>query len=93
MKQSKPIICCERCLEKIGRINATAASFWVNICEVPIGVPILISEDHIHIKTLESLGYLVSTDVQNDLIQIVVKGIEYQYEGDYFFVCTGNCRA
>lgn len=93
MNMSKPVVCCERCLVKIGRRSQSAARFWMNICEIPEGNPIIADDDYPAMSVLEEMGFLLTTDIEDNLIVMKILGKHYYSQGDYFLVCGEDCRA
>ena len=84
---TKYFICCQKCFEKIGKHNTKAAKLWMDFCAIHLeesGLIILKSVDFPELRTLETLGFLVSTDHENYLY-IRVKGHMTTTIGEHFF--------
>lgn len=95
MNVSRPCVCCENCLELIGRQSAKMASTWVQLVEKAESFAVLKVTYHIyekHLQDLEQMGFIVSID-HEDYIQLKVLGRQYEPQGDYFFVCGGDCKS
>jgi len=60
--------CCEQCFEIIGKKNTNAARIWMDLCSYKIKKNIKLifieSPGIPEIRTLEMLGFLVSTEIE-----------------------------
>ncbi len=96
MNQSKPIVGCEKCFEKIGRCSTASAKIWLMIIEkAHVSDVFCYTENDLYdaqFRLLENMGFLISTDVR-DHVEFKLLGRQYESDGDYYFVCGGKCRA
>ena len=64
-------ICCEKCCEEIAHRNMNSARLWLDFCSIykiqqrPL---IMKTRDNPQIRTLETMGYLVSTEIPGYLV-------------------------
>lgn len=91
MKTNKRSLCCDRCLEKIAMVNTSLATYWVNVCEIPIDIQ-LISEDYPWLNKLEEMGFITTTEANDRLVHVRILGRTMQENGDSFVVCGGKCH-
>lgn len=84
---SKYFICCEQCFETIGKIDTKSAKLWMDFCAMHLEkgeVLTLHPLDFEEIRTLEVLGFLVSTELEKTLA-IRINGHMKTDEGEDFF--------
>lgn len=76
MKMSDYRICCDKCFEEIANISPSAARIWMNLCAIYQDKDDVLetSNDFPELRTLEKLGYLISTDTA-ELIQFKMLGM------------------
>lgn len=87
MKMSKYFICCEQCFEAIGKRSTRAAKMWMDFCAMRLNkgeVVVIRTPDFPELRTLENLGFLVSTDQLNTLA-VCVNGHMTTEDGEHFF--------
>jgi hypothetical protein len=87
MKMSKYFICCEKCFEVIGKKNTKAARVWMDLCALRLAQGEVINlqiQDFPELRTLELLGFLVSTDHPYST-SIRIAGHIHTVEGQDFF--------
>lgn len=84
-------MCCDDCFALLARRNTSAAKLWMELCEVQVKSEVfgLIMEDNAYLALLESLGFIVTTDMP-DVIVVKVQGHHKDNMGSFF--CGGNCR-
>lgn len=93
MNVSKPCVCCENCLELIGRQNTKMASNWVQLVEKSDFYPVVKADHDVyekHLLPLERMQFITSTD-DGECVLVRLIGKQYEAQGDYFFVCGGRC--
>ena len=95
MSPNRYFICCEQCFEDIGRRNTRAAKFWMDFCayQLEVGSVFALTSElekyyFSEINTLEKLGFLVSTDGDDEIL-IRARGYMNTEEGEPFF-CVRN---
>lgn len=86
---SKYFVCCERCFQKIGMCNTTAAKLWMDLCALHLennGV-FVVSDTHKELESLETNGFVVSTESPNSFgtLKIKVNGHLVTTYGEHFF--------
>ena len=84
---SKYFACCERCFETIGKRSTNAAKLWLDLCALRLvkGDTITMDiQDFPELRSLEVLGFVVSTDKPGSIV-IKVKGHCLTEDGDDFF--------
>lgn len=82
----KYFVCCEQCFENIGKRSTNAARLWMDLCavECEYGLINFKSMDNPCIRTLEHLGFLITTD-KLKYISIRLKGRMETTSGEPFF--------
>ncbi len=82
---NKYFICCEECFEKVGRENTSAARMWMDLCAYRCaGYTLHVEEDCEALKTLELLGFVISTD-EPTRVCVKLRGCMETDEGQPFF--------
>lgn len=91
MKMSRSGYCCEKCFWKIAKKNTTAAKLWLELCddERDFDAIGLSQKDLTAIRRLEIMGFLVTTDLFNDIL-IKVTGRISTTHGTFY--CGGQCQ-
>ncbi len=86
MQMTKYFICCQKCFETIGKKSTRAAKVWMDICAqgMQIGATFEAAKDTPEIRTLERLGFVLTTD-KPETIAVKVKGHILAENGDHFF--------
>lgn len=86
MRMTKYFICCQQCFELIGKKSTKAAKAWMDICalRLEVGEIFEVEKDLPEIRTLEQLGFLVSTDKPSTAV-IKVHGHIIAENGEHFF--------
>jgi len=87
MKMNDYFVCCEQCFEVIGKRNTRAARLWMDLCSMILesGEPVFfLSSDFPELRVLETLGFLVSTDL-DDSLAIRIHGHMSTLDGEHFF--------
>lgn len=85
---TNPSSCCAECFDTIARKSTTAARLWMDLCEIQVETPSpfwLIMETERHLRMLEIMGYVVTTDTPL-VTYIKVNGRVYDEDGVCF--CT-----
>lgn len=87
----KKFLCCEKCVEEIGKKSCNAAKLWMDLCEIEFTYGLLnfkAVEDP-DLRVLESLGYILTTDIEN---YVVIKLFldEELYRGTSLFCVRGE---
>lgn len=88
--KNKKVLCCDFCFEKIAKKNSTAASLWLDLCELQdtcyiLGV--MVPDNHL-LHLLETMGFITTTETE-DMLLMKVHGKEEEYFGSFF--CGGLC--
>ena len=81
------VICCEKCLEDIARINALSGRLWLDLCKIQTlsSKPIILeTPDSTAFQDLETRGYILTTDHEDKMV-IRVLGHTLADNGEYFF--------
>lgn len=83
-------MCCESCFKIIAKNSTIAAQIWITLCDLQFNHKVfgLMVEDTEHIKLLESLRFITTTDT-NSVTIFKVHGLQEDEDGKYF--CTGEC--
>lgn len=84
---SRYFVCCENCFETIGKQSTVAAKLWMDLCALRLksGEYIEISsQDFPELRTLELLGFVVSTDKPQS-IKLRINGHQTTADGEDFF--------
>lgn len=91
MKMSSDALCCDDCFHLIAKRNSTAASLWLDLCQLEKTYNIfgLRMDDFPNLRLLETMGLLVSTDT-DELIIIKVNGKKIDEDGPYY--CGDLCE-
>jgi hypothetical protein len=87
MMSKQYFICCEECLEDIGRKSTKAARLWLDLCALRLkkGEVITFPLDNLaEIRALELLGFILTTEDQSWL-KVKIRGLHLTDEGDDFF--------
>lgn len=87
---SKPGLCCDSCFELIARRSTNAAKLWLDLCELEMKLERfgLRTPDFPTLSLLESMGFIVTTDIPGIII-VKVHGRRKDSLGTYF--CGGKC--
>lgn len=88
MKMTEYEACCEKCLQRIGNESPNAARFWMDLCR-SYDVEkdsITLAHDIPEIRSLENLGFLVSTERNRN---VVAKLCGIHLAGNEKFFCLG----
>ena len=91
MKMSESFLCCDSCFERIALQGVRLAKLWIDLCAIYTyenGVFHVILDDESHFTTIERLGYIVTTDVENGIV-IHVCGQRFDHIGEFY--CPGGC--
>ena len=92
MNSNKYFICCEKCFETIGRTNTRAAKLWMELCATYLECGLFsVAVDFGEVGVLENLGFLVSTETQDNSL-IRVKGHMNSVHGEHFFCVKDGCH-
>ena len=92
MKMSNYIACCDKCFDTLARKDAAAAKLWMELCILKMvegDIVAIRGKDTPELRTIESNGYITSTDTLNHLL-IRVNGHMIDELGQDFFCITGN---
>jgi len=92
MLMTRYFVCCEECFERIGKRNTRAARLWMDLCAMRLAtneVFTIKTLDFPELRTLELLGYIVSTEKPKS-IALRVKGLGQTTEGEHFFCLQGG---
>ncbi len=93
MKMTRYFICCEKCFEAIGKRSTRAAKMWMDVCTMRLqyGQPFrLKTARSSELRILETMGFLVSTDEEEDCIAVRVNGHMTTEEDEHFFCIKGG---
>ncbi len=85
-------ICCDECFDTVARRNTTAAMLWMDLCKISSRqgeVLYLEVQDFSELRTLEKLGFIVSTEM-NNFLAVKVKGKHLAEDGEDLFCPTGT---
>lgn len=93
MKMTKYFICCEKCFETAAKRSSNAAKLWMDFCAIKLqeGEVLCLQKNFPELRTLESLGFLVSTDLE-DSIAVRIKGHMTTEDGEHFFCIKEGCH-
>ncbi len=89
---TKYFICCEKCFEVVGKKSTKAARLWMELCafQMNSGEIMCLSNcdwnEFDELFILESLGYLVSTETEED-VSFKLNG-HLKTEDDEHFFCV-----
>jgi len=92
MKMSNAFLCCDSCFEKIGMRSSRAAKFWIDLCAIYTkeeGTFAVAGVDDTLLRQLETMGYIVSTELY-DHVLIKVCGQQEDTVGIYY--CPRGCQ-
>lgn len=83
-------MCCEKCLETIGRVNTKSARLWVDLCSVSSSKSKQIlnvrTVDFNELRHLEMLGFVVSYEKPPHLVIRINGHYEDPDFGDFFCI-------
>jgi hypothetical protein len=94
MMMSEAFLCCDYCFEKVALRNTKMAKFWIDLCAIygknKGNFGLILNDEFADtaIRTLETMGYLVSTDNDKGIV-IHMNGEGLDENGFYF--CPGDC--
>lgn len=91
MSMSKYFICCEPCFHTIGRKDTKAARLWMDLCAMRCESEIVFlrGQDFPALQTLESLGFLITTDHSKGIAVKMIGCMETE-DGEPFFCSKGG---
>ncbi len=83
--------CCDSCVKLIAHRSTDAARLWVELCEIHLESEMIISlveECHPSLRTLEVLGFIITTENSQRTLAKVLGKITDE-TGTYY--CGGEC--
>ena len=92
MKMTKYFICCEKCFELAAKRSPNAAKLWMDFCAIKLeeGEVICLHKNFPELRSLETMGFLVSTDLE-DSIAVRINGHMTTEDGEHYFcIKEGN---
>lgn len=91
MKMTRRGLCCDDCFEFLAKQDVTAVSLWMELCDIQNTCHIfgLRLEDNPYFQLLEILGFITTTDIEQDMIVVKVHGKEDDKQKTIF--CRGEC--
>ncbi len=92
MPMTNYFVCCEECFGTIGRRSTKAARLWMDLCAMRLATSEIFTiktRDFPELRTLELLGYVVSTEKPQS-ITMRVNGHGQTEDGEHFFCLKGG---
>lgn len=84
------MICCEKCLESIGKRSTSAAKLWMNMCKSyeqdPDVMKLVGDIDSPELHCLEIMNFIITTE-QSDCLMVKLNG----YDSAENMFCLDRC--
>lgn len=82
-------MCCEKCFHLIAKADPAASKAWMHLCKVSCEFPgaIIVAYDRPNFRTLERMGFILTTEKGDDDSQIIIKLMGQREAASGFFFC------